>query len=222
MTQNPWFLLPKSGIDLILQMDQRAVSDHNYKSNDQHRFHLEFVPEPFIGYRDAPVVALNANPGYNPLEVEIHNNPNVRKLMLDNLIHNYPGFYYLSKDLDLSTGAAWWRKKLRKLIEDTSNDLVSKNLLVVESMAYHSKSFKYVKLPSQQYNCHLLKMAIERKALVIIMRSKNVWFDLVPALRFYKNVIVMSNPQSTYFSPGNLPRYDDVVEIISRSNNLLE
>jgi hypothetical protein len=217
MIQNPWQLLPKSGNNLILLEDQQKVTDYNNSVDDLHKFHLEFVPEPFIGNVNAPVIALNANPGYDPSEVKIHNIPTVRKIMLDNLIHTYPGFYYLSKELDLSTGAVWWRKKLRRLIEDTSMGSVSKNLLVVESMAYHSKSFKFVNLPSQQYSCQLVKMAIERKALIIIMRSKNVWFDLIPALRAYKNLIVMNNPQSTYFSPGNLPRYDDVVEIISGS-----
>ena len=219
MIQNPWQLLPQSGNNLILQIDQLFVSNHNDKSAENHNFHLEFIPEPFIGNINAPVIALNANPGYNPLEVKIHNNPTIRKMMLDNLIHTYPGFYYLSKDFDLSTGALWWRKKLRRLIEDTSKGSVSKNLLVVESMAYHSKSFKFINLPSQQYSFQLVRMAIEREALIIIMRSKNVWFDLVPALRIYKNLIVMNNPQSTYFSPGNLPRYEDVVKIISRSNN---
>ena len=217
MIQNPWHLLPQNGNNLVLQIDQLTVSNHNYKSAENHKFHLEFVPEPFIGNINAPVIALNANPGYNPVEVKIHNNPVVRKIMLDNLIHNYPGFYYLSKDLDLSTGAVWWRRKLRRLIEDTSKESVSKNLLVVELMAYHSKSFKFVNLPSQQYSCQLVRMAIERNTLIIVMRSKNIWLDLVPALRFYKNLIVMSNPQQTYFSPGNIPRYDEVVEIISRS-----
>lgn len=217
MIQNPWTLLPQSGNNLILQIDQFIVSNHNNKSDDHHKFHLEFVPEPFIGNKNAPVIALNANPGYNPLEVKIHDDPTIRKLMLDNLIHSYPGFYYLSKELDPSTGATWWRKKLRQLIQDTSKISVSKNLLVVESMAYHSKKFKFINLPSQQYSCQLVKMAIDRDAIVIIMRSKKVWFDLVPALWNYKNLIVMNNPQQTYLGPGNLPRYDDVVELISRS-----
>ena len=95
--------------------------------------------------------------------------------------------------------------------------LVSNNLLVVESMAYHSKNFKFINLPSQKYSCQLVKMAIDREAFVIIMRSRNVWFDLVPQLKTYKNLITMYNPQQTYYSPGNLPRYTEVVEIISRS-----
>lgn len=218
MAQNPWQLLSKSDNNLVLPIDQPIVTNHNYKSPENHKFHLEFVPEPFIGNRDAPVIALNANPGYNPLEVKIHNNPTIRKIMLDNLIHSYPGFYYLSKELDPSTGATWWRKKLRQLIQDTSKTAVSKNLLVVESMAYHSKNFKFINLPSQKYSCQLVKDAIERNALVIIMRSEKVWYDLVPALSTYKNLIIMNNPQQTYFSPGNLPRYKEVVDIISQSN----
>lgn len=217
MIQNPWQLLSQNGNDLILQIDQQKVTDYNYKVYDHHEFHLEFVPEPYIGNITAPVIALNANPGYNPLEVKIHNDPTIRKIMLDNLNHNYQGFYYLSNEFNLSTGATWWRKKLRRLIEDTTKDSVSKNLLVVESMAYHSKKFKFIDLPSQKYSCQLVKNAMDRNALVIIMRSEKIWYELVPPLRSYKNLIIMYNPQQTYFSPGNLPRYKEVVETIKSS-----
>jgi len=217
MVQNPWSQLPQSGNNLILPIDQIAVSNHNINSDDNYRFHSELIPEPFIGDVSSPIVALNANPGYNEFEVNIHNNPKIKKIMLDNLSHNYPDFYYLSTEFDISSGAIWWRKKLRRLIEDTSIESVSKNLLVIESMGYHSKKFKSINLPSQQYSCQLVKMAIDSEAFVIIMRSKNVWFDLVPQLHTYKNLIIMNNPQQTYFSPGNLPRYNDVVKILSHS-----
>ena len=61
--QPPWELLPQSGNNLILQIDQLKVSNHNYKSDENYKFHLEFIPEPFIGNINAPVIALNANPG---------------------------------------------------------------------------------------------------------------------------------------------------------------
>lgn len=66
MVHNPWPLLPQSGNNYILQIDQNKVSYHNYKSDDNHKFHLEFVPEPFIGNENAPVLALNANSGFKP------------------------------------------------------------------------------------------------------------------------------------------------------------
>lgn len=217
MIQNTWPLLPQFGNNFILQIDQIKVSNHNYKSDDNYRFHSELIPEPFIGNVFAPIVALNANPGYEEFEVNIHKEPKIKKIMLDNLSHTYSGFYYLSKEFDNSGGAIWWRKKLRQLIEDTSISSVSKNLLVIESMAYHSKKFKFINLPSQQYSCQLVKMALDREAIVIIMRSKNVWFDLIHGLNTYKNLIIMKNPRQTYFSPGNMMRYTELVEIVSRS-----
>ena len=217
MIQNPWPLLPQFGNNYILQIDQIKVSNYNYKSVDNYRFHPELIPEPFIGNVFATVVALNANPGYDEFDINIHNDPKIKKIMLDNLSHNYSGFYYLSKEFDNSGGANWWRKKLRRLIKDTSIDSVSKNLMVIESMPYHSKKFKFINLLSQQYSCQLVKMALDREAIVIIMRSKNVWFDLIHGLNTYKNLIIMNNPQQTYFSPGNMPRYNEVVEIISRT-----
>ena len=217
MIENPWSLLPHSGNNLILPIDQFKVSQHNYNSGDSHKFHSELIPEPYIGNVSALIVALNANPGYNEFEVNIHNNPKIKKIMLDNLSHNYSGFYYLSKELDISSGATWWRKKLKQLIVDTSINSVSKNFMVIESMAYHSRKFKFINLPSQQYSCQLVKMAIDKGAFIIIMRSKNVWFDLVPRLNTFKNLIIMNNPQQTYFSPGNMPRYNEVVEMLSHS-----
>jgi hypothetical protein len=217
MIQNPWPLITQSGNNYILQIDQFAVSNHNYKANDNHKFHSELIPEPFIGNISAAVVALNANPGYMESDVNFHNTPKIQKIMMDNLSHDYSGLYYLSKEFDNSGGAYWWRRKLRRLIEDSSMESVSKNLLVIESMAYHSKKFKFINLPSQQYSCQLVKMAIDRGAYIIIMRSKNVWFELIPRLKIYKNLIIMNNPQQTYFSPGNMPRYNDVAEILSRS-----
>lgn len=216
MIENPWPLLPKSGNNYILQIDQIKVSNHNHKADDNYRFHPELLPEPFIGNVSAPIVALNANPGYDESDADIHSTPEIKKIMLDNLLHNYSGFYYLSRELDNSGGAAWWRKKLRRLIKDTSTEAVSGNLMVIESMAYHSRKFKFINLPSQLYSCQLVERAIEREAIVLIMRSKNVWFELVPRLNTYKNLIIMNNPQQTYFSPGNMPRYNEVVEKLAR------
>ena len=214
MLQNPLLLLPQSGNNFVLPIDQILVSKHNSRSDEEHSFHTDLIPEPYIGNVHAPVVALNANPGYDENDQLIHSDPITRMIMLNNLNHNYSDFYYLSNDFNNSAGAMWWRKRLRKLVEATSREIVSKNFFVVESMAYHSEKFKFIDLPSQKYSCELVKKAIERAAIIIIMRSKNVWFDLIPELANYKNLVFMNSWQSTYFSPGNLPRFEEVIKLL--------
>lgn len=93
MHQNPWLLLPQNGNNFVLPIDQSIVSKHNCKSDENYKFHSDPIPEPFIGNIQAPIVALNANPWYNKNEHIIHSTSPTRRIMLDNLCHNYSGFY---------------------------------------------------------------------------------------------------------------------------------
>lgn len=210
--ENPWRDLPVDGPYFISKSDEPIVRHYNRISAKSYIFHPELIPEPFIGNKDAPVVALNANPGYDPADNPVHSNPLTRKIMCDSLVHNYQGFYYLSDQFIGSKGRVWWMKKLNSLILHSGLDDVFRNLLVIEAMAYHSEKFKFVNLPSQEYSCFLVRMAISRNALIIVMRSKKIWFSLVPELNYYNNLVIMKNCQQPYFSPGNLPNFDDVVK----------
>jgi len=64
---NPWLRLPERAPH-ILPEDEAAVTTFNsrLRADDDRRFDLELMPEPFIGCRRAPVVILMHNPGKAP------------------------------------------------------------------------------------------------------------------------------------------------------------
>jgi hypothetical protein len=133
----------------------------------------------------------------------------------------YP-FYFLDPQFRDTGGAAWWLKKLRVLIEDTSLESVAQGLFCVELFGYHSINYRPIPkrirrepLPSQEYGFHLVRQAIEKGAEIVIMRSKKVWLESVPELVNYP-VHTLRNPQNPAMSPGNLDGYKRIRNLIQR------
>ena len=79
-TSNPWPALPLTG-EFVLREDREAVLKFNNdpKTGTHHRLRLEFLPEPFSGRTNAPVVLLSCNPcvaenaSVPTPETELHN-----------------------------------------------------------------------------------------------------------------------------------------------------
>jgi hypothetical protein len=46
---------------------------------------------------------------------------------------------------------------------------------------------------------------MRRKAEVIVMRSKRLWFRAIPELEAYSRLHIMRNPRVAVISRGNLP-----------------
>lgn len=212
--KNPWPNLTENGNNYVLDIDKDIVSKHNLNSNENHCFHPELLPEPFIGNPNSSILALNANPGFNPEDFSVHSRKESRALILNNIKHELnteSNFYYLRPEFEGTPGGNWWRKRLRRLIEDCGEKTVSNNLFVLELIGYHSTNFKFIRVPSQEYNCYLIRKAISKGTLIIIMRSKKQWYGLVPELAGYSNCFIMKNPQSTYFSPNNINQYHSII-----------
>lgn len=78
-------------------------------------------------------------------------------------------------------------------------------MLAVEFHGYHSKKWRHipVTLPSQRYGFWLVERAIERGALIVILRGRVDWEIAVPELGTYDNRIVTHSHQSSAISPGN-------------------
>jgi hypothetical protein len=49
----------------VYAMDNLAVDAFNAHARDEHRIHTDVLPEPFLGRKDAPIVLLNLNPGFD-------------------------------------------------------------------------------------------------------------------------------------------------------------
>ena len=87
------------------------------------------------------------------------------------------------------------------------------SVLCVEFFGYHSDRFAHrkLRLPSQDYGVHLVRQAMARNAVVVVMRSRRFWFDAVLELESYPRRFSLRNVQSTYVSPRNCPDGFDAI-----------
>jgi hypothetical protein len=207
LNTNPWRRLPTHA-PYVLPEDRVAVLAFNRRANPMLRIRTALLPEPFLGPLDARVLLLNLNPGYAPENHRVHRRPSfVRALRrtLRGTDHGYP-FYYLNPDED-GGGHRWWRSRLQALVSETSNEDVAQGVLCVEYFPYHSVRFGHraVRVPSQEFGFGLVREALRRKAVVIVMRARRLWEDAVPELRRYRKLYGLNSPQNVAITPRNCP-----------------
>lgn len=218
--ENPWTRLPHSA-PFALHDDLPLLQTFNARAKPEHRVDTSLLPEPFLGRHDAPVVLLNLNPGWKAADAACHANPAFAGLSRANLEQArspYP-FYLLNPALE-SLGTRWWRRKLRWLIDDAGLDAVTNNVLCVEYFPYHSHRYgsRVPRLPSQEFSFGLVRSAIEREALIVIMRSARRWEAAVPELEVYGRRLDLINFQNPCVSPRNCPDgYGEIVAAIRSS-----
>jgi hypothetical protein len=215
--RNPWLQLPERP-PYVLADDQALVDVFNRNASVDHAIHVKHLPEPFLGRPDAPLVVLGLNPGHNPLDYRWHIEPEFVRRSRANLVHGkleYP-FYLLDPALQ-PPGNRWWTRKFRRLIEATDLESVARSVLCVEYFPYHSKRFGHrrLKLASQGYSYWLVEQAMERDAVIVMMRSKKLWFGAIPALASYARLHHTRSVQNPTISSRNLPAgFAEVVQAI--------
>jgi hypothetical protein len=213
---NPWVNLPTSA-PFVLPSDKEQIDRFNggRPEEDKHRIHLTSIPEAFLGQRDAQLVLLNLNPGYNKANLPFYESGTLLSQTARlNLIHAslpYP-FWVLNPAFNNYGGHKYWRKRLRRLIGQCSSNeasalhIASQNIFCVEYFPYHS--VKYGRVPfleSQNYGFHLVREAIQRKAVIVIMRAKKRWLSVVPELQDYQPCFDVGNFQNPCISCQNTP-----------------
>jgi hypothetical protein len=64
MGENPWTNLPLSA-PFVLPNDETLVREWNINRGPSHKYfvHDEFLPEPFVGSKAAPIICLSNQPG---------------------------------------------------------------------------------------------------------------------------------------------------------------
>lgn len=213
--QNPWQTL-RGRQPFVLIEDEEIIEAFNQdlkpSQQEKYQIRLDLIPEPYIGRPDAPVVLLNLYPSFEESDVAWHNNdPIFKQKAWGNLLHdqaNYP-FYLLDPKLERAEGHQTWSKQLRGLMKDVGRETVAENVFCIEYFPYHSQKYKALAkggmLPSQDYSFHLVRQAMQRNALIILMRSINVWQEAIPELDSYENIFALKNPQSPYVSLKNCP-----------------
>jgi hypothetical protein len=197
---NPWKNLA-SDAPFVVPADKVQVERFNgLNPDDAYRLRTHLPPLPFMGRPNAPVVLLGLNPGY--------------------------AFFFLDPHYNGDAGQQWWHKRLSHLRKASkhagafSDEHLAKELLCIQYFPYRSKSYKSMqRLDSQQYGFDLVQAAMDRKALIILLRSRTLWIKAVPNLENYEHLIQLSNPLNPVLSPGQLKNggWEKLVAALSKA-----
>lgn len=217
---NPWPGLPAQS-PYILDMDRDSIKQYNERRRaDEKKVIVASIPEPFIGNpQSATVVLLNLNPGHSENDAKAHTDPAFRTAMIHNLRHEpqeYP-FYSLNSKFAWTPAGIWWRAHTSKLHKAGLEwAAISERLLVIEWFPYHSKKSglpNHVVCPSQEYSFQLAKDMLDKKRIVIGMRSKRYWLNVDQRIQ---DVPFLKNPQNPHISVANAGKelFEQIVEAL--------
>lgn len=232
--KNPWieFVENLEETNLVLKEDKAVIDRFNQSTNETFKVHREIMPAPFMGnVQSAQILLLLLNPGYDEKE-EIKGYYKEYKPYWKNEIQHIqsipelPLFCLDQKYIEYSD---YWNNKLKPLILKTSKEKVAKNICQIQFFPYHSKKFKSISkkiliengfdkyLTSQKYNFYLVEKAMERNAIIIILRSRKMWFEAIPKLEKYENLYFTNSYLNTILSENNLSEtFPKIVNILNK------
>lgn len=222
--KNPWEKLMNQKHDnfYVLEEDAEIINKFNENLSDDNkerfRIHPEIMPAPFMGdILNSKIVLLTLNPGYDLNEEEHNYYKEYKHYWEKQIVHEFPNQKLPLFCLEESyiPFSDYWKIKLNPLIQISSVEKVAKNISIIEFFPYHSLKYRDIPkriskdyLVSQQYNFELIRKAIERDAIVIILRSKRLWLEAMPELKTLENHGKLYNTNS-YLNPilseNNLP-----------------
>lgn len=215
---NPWKSLPREQ-PFVLESDKSQVLLFNNKVENRYKIHLELLPEPYLGNPNAEIVLLSLNPGFAKDDVTFHRfDNNFKASSRINLLHGeqeYP-FFFLDPKIVRVRGRRWWDRKLGRLVDLYGARTVANHVCCVEFFPYHSEKYRTIgsPLPSQQYTFYLVRKAIERKALIVFLRSRKRWVEAVPELASY-GFFELNSPQNAIVTRNNLPEgFERIMEAL--------
>jgi len=206
--ENPWKNLKKDNNEYIAECDKPFLSSLRHKLKGDNELKFGPIPGPYTGDPENSVVyVLALNPGYTAGEDE-RICAEYEDIYINNLAHSNQEFPFISFNPVFfgTPGQNWWKCKLGSIIKETSIETVSKFVFNVEYFPYYSKEYKSIGkiLPSQEYTFYLVRKAIEEDKIIILMRSKKIWYEAMTELIDYPNKYVLNSPQNPVISPKNM------------------
>lgn len=208
----PWFVLDEDRIyvdafNALLDQDEdraksKASSDgSDWKSRESLRLKTDLPPVPFAGFHNAPVVVLAANPSWSDKSlIEDVNHPGIDIIMGGIQTPGGTSFWPLLDSPATSSALEWWGPRTRELRDAVGDDeLVVNGLLVVELHGYRSQSWvaPWINFPSQAFSFQLVRDAIEREAIIVIVKCRRYWLGSVPELRTHPRLHIVEGLAST-------------------------
>ncbi len=94
---------------------------------------------------------------------------------------------------------------------------MAQGVLCVEYFPYHSRRFQHrrVQVPSQKYSFGLVRQALNRGAVIIVLRGQRLWLAAVPELQSYRSLYRTNSVQNPILSPRNCPEgYEHAAEVL--------
>jgi hypothetical protein len=234
--KNPWIEFVKNldETNLVLEEEKAVIESFNQNVKENYKIHTEILPSPFMGNVEvAPIMLLVLNPGYDPKEEEKEFYTKYKELVLSELTHNHydKKLPLFCLDEKYKEDSPYWYNKLKKLHEKHGIKKVSNNVCLVQFFPYTTGKYKNIPsslikkdfdtdyLPSQLYNFWLVEKAIKRKSIIVLTRSKKLWFKAVPELEDYDKLIITKNPRNPSISIGNCPEgFAKIDEALTKLN----
>jgi hypothetical protein len=218
VNDNPWHRLPDSK-PFVLPDEEKAIRDFNKKAGPKHLLHIdEILPEAFVGDPGAPVVILGNNPGFTEKGASRKQQRGFMDRLRANLLHQRLDYPFVYLDPDIGEPHKWWERKLKHLIDHFEKQTVARAILAVEHFPYPSRKYGHrsLSLPSQEYNFRLVRKAMDRGAVIVLMRGRKRWFESVEKLKGYPHLVLLKNVQQPTISPKNCRDggYQEIVRAI--------
>lgn len=217
-TISPWHDLPTQP-SYVLPKDLEYIKHHRNFPTLQ----LDTLPGQFAGGLDtAEVIFLALNPGSHETDTTINLHiPEFVRLNRRNHVDAYSSaFYYLGSGLEKTAVYSWWARVLKPFLQDgIKTATLERKIMLVNYFPYHSVKWKSLPLvPSQQFAFDLVREAIKRNKIIVIMRSERLWIEAVPELVSYE-YMVLKNKRNVVISPNNLGQenYDLILAVLNRS-----
>lgn len=170
------------------------IANYNVTANGQYRLRTELGPCPHEGdINSSPIVLLLANPGFDE-----KSSSNDHKFFID----GWPlgGLH----DTAPHGMRGWWQPRLRVLCERYGHQYISTKVAALQVNPWASTKFDGgLTLPSQQRMLEIAESAVERGAILIIMRAAKFWLKSA-LVRNHPSLFTTKSPRCSYVTEANL------------------
>jgi hypothetical protein len=212
---NPWENLPREP-PIVAPVDAPLFAQHR---SWRQQMTLDVLPSPFLGTSKAPVFVLSGNPSGRDQDSEYGPEFDHQRRRELGFAAEHP-YYSLNPRFAHTAGADWHQQMLWQLIAALNPDgqeRVARGVFWLQFLGYQAPTWSSFpsglrelaesgRVPSQAFAFQLVRDAIAARKTIVIGRpgrDKSRWMRCVPELASF-DVIVGSNPQRPFITPGNL------------------
>ena len=187
--QNPW---QKIGAQYIHPADAPYILQFNQQTRQKTRTYQDQIvqdslpPLPFIGDPwTAPVIVLGKNTSFDDIDTQDADRhyPALNHANLLSLTGENPHpFFYLDPAFADTNGYTWWNRQLNNILTDSTAQGVERETVLgriawIQQHAYRTKKAwcPVDPLPTQAYTFHLVREAVKRGAVIVMLYGAPTW-----------------------------------------------